>query len=167
VNTKAKILMTTLLVLLAACSKTKNRRSTASSAAPSKQDNAINEPPSGLDPEKEFQTFLASLATASPTNFKEKLAQELLKIQLTNVRQTKLEKGRCFIVSTKEPFPAELKAAVKDKLDFVDKAPYFIAVSKAKTLESPDCVSFFKASLGFRFETHFLSQHVAFFSFNI
>ncbi|MGE0173746.1 MAG: hypothetical protein AB7T49_13195 [Oligoflexales bacterium] len=165
-----KLIMLTLALALGGCvKKTTNQRSkskgSSAKSVEAKDSTGKDEKPT-VDPEKTFQVFLSSLRTINPDQFKEHMVREILKFHLEQNASNAIEKGRCFLVSTKEPFSNDLKSSLESKMEFVNVSSFFVAASKATTMESTDCVRFFKDSLGFRFETHYLSQTVGFFSYN-
>ncbi|MGE0174587.1 MAG: hypothetical protein AB7T49_17465 [Oligoflexales bacterium] len=170
---KSKMLISAF-VLLAGCTRVSSeqhsRRSRTSSGpnSGSKTETKTGDDVKSLvDPEEELQVFLTSVASADPATIKESMAKALIAIQVKAPENANPEKGRCLLVSTKEAFPEGIKKRTAADVDYVNTGSYFTVISKATTLESTDCVDFFKQRLGFRFETHYLSQHVAFFSYNL
>jgi hypothetical protein len=162
-----------MALMFVGCQKTVNKRTSGSSAKSvdiEREDEVIEDDVEDkkADAEETFQAFLASLENVPAESFKEDVGTYLLAIQLGGEPKLELtEKGRCVLASLKEDLPEEVKNTHAATLEFRSIASHFFAISKGVTLESTDCIDFFKQRLGFRFETHYVSQHVFFFSYNI
>jgi hypothetical protein len=118
-----------------------------------------------------FQDFLIGLGKHPEGDTKAVVASELLKLQLAGTERSNkspyTESGRCMLISEKA-FTAKEQQDLKDELVFVGVGQGgTLAYTRSTTLQATDCVRYFKGVLGFRFETHYMTQFVAFFSYGL